>query len=221
MSKINLYNSDCLEAIRGMSDKAYELAIVDPPYGIGCDGQKFSQHTNKGASKGARKEHDFKGWDIIPERKYFDELFRVSKNQIIWGANYFIHFLRPSSCFIIWDKMQVFTGADFELAYTSFPTPCKSFRMSRIEAYGLGGDSRYPNRDKIHPTQKPIKLYQWLLKNYAKPGDTILDTHGGSMSIAIACDIMGYDLDLYEIDADYFEAGKKRLERHQAQGVLF
>lgn len=205
-----------MEYMATLPDKAFELAVVDPPYGIGCDGQKFSQHFKKGA----RKAYDFKGWDILPDQQYFRELKRISQNQIIWGANYFINYLSPSPCFLMWDKIQSFTGADFELAYTSFKTPCKSFRMSRIEAYGNGGNSTYHNPNKIHPTQKPVALYQWLLKNYAKQGDKILDTHLGSGSSAIAADIMGFDFVGIEIDKDYYEAALDRFNRHKQQIVM-
>ena len=207
---------DCLEAMRDFKDNEFDLAIVDPPYGIGQDGQKFSQQKGKGA----RRAHEFKGWDICPEIDYFNELYRISQNQIIWGANYYGMF-QPSPCWVAWDKMQSFSGADMELAYTSFKTPCKAFRMSRIEAYGMGGDSRFPNSDKIHPTQKPVKLYEWLLKNYAKEGDKILDTHLGSGSSAIACHNMGFEFTGYEIDEDYFKSAKARLEEHQKQQQLF
>ncbi len=141
----------------------------------------------------------------------------MSKNQIIFGGNFFLDHLSATSCMIVWDKLNSGNFADFELAWTSFKTAVRKF--SFMWNGMLQGDMR--NKEKrIHPTQKPVALYEWLLKNYAKPGDKILDTHGGSMSIAIACDIMGFDLDLYEIDEDYFKAGKERLERHQRQSVL-
>jgi len=205
---INLHNQDCMEAMVGFDDNQFDLAIVDPPYGIknkivngGLTNKRHSQfHRNKNSVK----------WDITPSKKYFYELFRVSNNQIIWGSNYFD--LPPTRCNLIWDKMQVFTGADFELAWTSFDKASKSFRMSRIEAYSKG---------KIHPTQKPVALYEWLLMNYAKEGDKILDTHLGSGSIAIACHNLGYDLEGYELDKDYYIAAKKRLQEHQAQIRMF
>ena len=205
--KIRIYNEDCLEEMRLMPDNAYDLAIVDPPYGIGFDGQKERKRTN-------RLKHDFKGWDSqIPSKEYFIELKRISKNQIVWGGNYMTDYLSPSRCWLIWDKMQIFTGADFEMAWTSFQSSAKAFRMSRVEAYKTDM--------KIHPTQKPIKLYEWLLDNYAEEGDKILDTHLGSGSIAIACHNRGFDLTAYEIDKDYFEATSKRIQDHIAQLTLF
>ena len=203
---IDLNNQDCLEAMRQMTDNQFDLAIVDPPYGIGnklVDGggtRKAKFDNNRYAVK----------WDTIPTDEYFNNLYRVSKSQIIWGGNYFA--LPPTRCNIIWDKMQIFTGSDFELAWTSFDKASKAFRMSRVEAYSKG---------KIHPTQKPIKLYEWLLDNYAEEGQTILDTHLGSGSIALACHNRGYSLTAFEIDKEYFEAAKKRLEIHQAQLTMF
>ena len=204
--KIKMYNEDCLKAMRLMPDNAYDLAIVDPPYGLGnklVDG-------NASRNSKIRYNRDSIKWDIVPNQEYFNELFRVSKNQIIWGGNYFN--LPPTRCNLIWDKMQIFTGADFELAWTSFDKASRAFRMSRIEAYSNG---------KIHPTQKPIKLYEWILDNYANEGDKILDTHLGSGSIAIACHNRGFDLTAYEIDKEYFEATSKRIQDHIAQLTLF
>jgi site-specific DNA-methyltransferase (adenine-specific) len=202
MGRIRLFNQDCMEAMKAMPDKAYDLAIVDPPYGIG---DKF-----KGGKTGKMQFNEIvnKAWDNPPEPNYFKELYRVSVNQIVWGGNYFT--LPPSRCFIVWDKLisEDFSLAMVEQAWTSFDALAKLIRMST------------PKTGKIHPTQKPVRLYEWLLKNYAKQGDKILDTHGGSGSIAIACDIMGFDLDWYEIDKDYFTAAKERLERHQRQEVL-
>ncbi len=206
---ISLFNQDCMEAMKEMPDKAYDLAIVDPPYGIGEDGGK----DRRGPSK-----HKRKGWDsAIPERDYFLQLYRVSKNQIIFGANYFPMFLQPSMGWVCWDKkLENSDFSDFELAWTSFQ------RAAKIFHYAKNGGSRTPAAlaDIIHPCQKPVRLYEWLLKHYAKPGDRILDTHGGSGSICIACDILGFDLDFYEIDTEYFTAAKERLERHRMQTVI-
>ena len=197
---INLYNGDCLEAMRLMEDNQYDLAIVDIPYGLG------EKLTNGGTWASKYKTQDSK-WDILPPEKYFKELFRVSKNQIIWGGNYAHNFLKSNRHFIIWDKISHMpTMADCEYAWSSLDCNAKIFKHPRNTAI-----------KRIHITQKPIKLYKWLLYNYAKEGDTILDTHGGSMSIAIACHDMGFDLDLYELDKDYFDTGKKRLEHHQLQ----
>ncbi len=207
---IELLNVDCMEYMAGLPDKAFDLAIVDPPYGIGMDGRKGSD-----ARKPIHRWRNWerRGWDTaVPDAAYFDELRRVSSDQIVWGANYMTEHLPPSRCWIFWDKGQDLTMPDGELAWASFDGPIRRKVFNRCEAREDG---------LIHPTQKPVALYRWLLKNYAKPGQRILDTHGGSMSIAIACDIEGFDLTLCEIDKDYFEAGKKRLEQHQAQPRLF
>jgi site-specific DNA-methyltransferase (adenine-specific) len=200
-----------MEAMKEMPDKAFDLAIVDPPYGIGMDGSKESFRKNGTL---LRKKHEFKGWDShIPEPEYFKELFRVSINQIIWGANYFVQYLNPSKGWIFWYKEQTgLTMSDGELAFSSYNKP------TRIKGIHRGDVWR---ENTIHPTQKPVRLYKWLLTNYAKPNDRILDTHLGSGSIAIACWDMGFDLTGYEIDKEYFEAAKARLERHKAQGQLF
>jgi site-specific DNA-methyltransferase (adenine-specific) len=175
--------------------------------------------------------HVNKGWDIEPPSlEYFAELRRVSVQQILWGANHYSDRLPfASSAWVIWDKVNGLNDfADVEMAWTSFGSAARLFPfMWNGMCQGSPEDGRKQqgnksmNERRIHPTQKPVALYRWLLKNYAKPGQRILDTHGGSMSIAIACDIEGFDLTLCEIDKDYFEAGKKRLEQHQAQPRLF
>jgi site-specific DNA-methyltransferase (adenine-specific) len=205
---IELLHTDCMAYMATLPDKAFDLAIVDPPYGIGRDGKPSST-----SSHGGHKGYAFKGWDSsAPGPEYFAELFRVSRDQIIWGANYYPEHLGASPGWILWDKGQRIDQADGELAYTSINKPLRVFTLNRVAIQMDGA---------IHPTQKPVALYRWLLKNYAKPGDKILDTHGGSMSIAVACDIEGFDLTLCEIDADYFAAGKKRLEQHQSAPRLF
>ncbi len=199
MPQIELLHIDCMEYMRGLPDKAFDLAIVDPPYGIGI------------AANPVRQMHERKVWDAaIPTPEYFDELRRVSVDQIIWGGNYFP--LPPTQCFLVWDKAQPFdfSLAMCEQAWTSFRQPAKMLRLP-IAA----------ERGKIHPTQKPVALYRWLLKNYAKPGQRILDTHLGSGSIAIACDIEGFDLVGCEIDADYIKAARHRLAVHQSAPRLF
>jgi site-specific DNA-methyltransferase (adenine-specific) len=201
MSNVRIIHGDSLEAMKAMPDKAYDLAIVDPEFGISI-GRSARLVTDKGLPA--------KAWDDRPiSPDYFNELFRVSVNQIIWGGNYYD--LPPTKHCIIWDKMQpeTFSFGMFDFAWTSFNTANKIFRRSTSSDNG-----------RIHPTQKPVALYQWLLKNYAKPGDKILDTHGGSCSIAIACDIMGFDADIWEIDADYYRAAVERFERHKQQTVL-
>ena len=207
---IELLNIDCMEYMRTLPDKAFDLAIVDPPYGIGVN-------VNMGRRKGQEHSgyHKFAGGDIAPPKSdYFDELQRVSKNMIIWGANHFIDnmpFNVSSPCWIMWDKgfSEDVTFAQFELAWTSFKSVCKKFDKSPND----------PGR--IHPTQKPVKLYEWLLTNYANPGQRILDTHLGSGSSAIAAHYFGVDFVGCELDKDYFEAAKKRFEQQTAQLAMF
>lgn len=196
---IELLHGDCMDYMRTLPDKAFDLAIVDPPYGIGI------------SSNPVRQLHAKKKWDnSTPCSDYFTELFRVSINQIIWGGNYFD--LPPSQGFIIWDKVQPhgFSLAMCELAWISFQKPAKIWKKSVLS-----------EQRKIHPTQKPIALYKWLLHNYAQPGNRILDTHLGSGSIAIACHDMGFDLTACELDTDYYNAACKRLRQHQAQLTIF
>ena len=191
-------------------DNHFELAIVDPPYGI--DVNKMSLGDKNGKQKKYKK--DGKNWDNeTPPQYYFDELFRVSKNQIIWGGNYMIDKIKkPSMGWVYWDKQNGNSDfSDGELAFTSFNRALRSFK------YHLSKD-----RDKrFHPTQKPVKLYEWLLLNYAKEGDKILDTHLGSGSIAIACHNLGFDLTACELDTEYYNAALKRLKQHQSQIRMF
>lgn len=194
------YNMDCMEYMRTCKDKQFDLAIVDPPYGIG---DKF-----KGGKSGKMQFNEVveKGWDEAPTEEYFAELRRVSKNQIIFGGNYFI--LQPSRCWIIWDKLisEDFSLAMAEMAWTSFDEVAKIVRMATPKDGG-----------KIHPTQKPVALYKWLLSHYAHAGDRIIDTHLGSGSSRIACHDMGFDFVGCEIDKDYFEAEEKRYSDHVSQ----
>lgn len=203
LGNITLYNADCMDIMRDMPDKAFDLAIVDPPYGIGAS------HHGCG-SRGNKYKRSKKWDDLSPNDLYFKELFRVSKNQIIWGMNYFL--LPVCQHFIVWDKKQPngVTFAQAELAYTSFDGSSRMFRLS-----ANGQDNR------IHPTQKPVALYKWLLTHYAKPGDKIIDTHLGSGSICIACHDLGFEMTGIELDKDYYEAAKKRIMDHQLQGKLF
>lgn len=215
---IEMLNMDCIEYMAGLPDGAFELAIVDPPYGIGFDG--YTTNT-KGNSKWANKTahvYEKKNWDkSIPGELYFSELFRISKKQIIWGGNYFP--LPQSSCWIIWDKKNDGKNqADCEMAWTSFTT---ATRMFRFLWDGMRQESISHKEFRIHPTQKPVALYKWLLSRYAKPGDKILDTHGGSGSICIACHDLGFDLTWMELDADYYKAACERYQNHAAQGALF
>lgn len=212
---IELINIDCMELMRRTPDKAFDLAIVDPPYGLGEDKTK---RPCRGRTE--TDAHTAKEWDSKPERpEYFIELLRVSKNQIIWGANHFISRIPfDSSCWLVWNKKTAGNTADCELAWTSFSTAVRRFDFLWE---GFWQENMMSKEKRIHPTQKPVKLYEWILTNYAKPGDRILDTHGGSLSIAIACHNLGYDLTVCEIDREYYEAGKTRLEQHQRQGQLF
>jgi site-specific DNA-methyltransferase (adenine-specific) len=212
---INLHHIDCMEFMRTMPDKCYDLAIVDPPYGIGAaKGTWGSSNCGKVTNYGKKKWDDY-----APDADYFNELRRVSAHQIIWGANHFISRIPlDSPSWVVWDKDNSGDFADCELAWTSFPSAVRKFTF---RWNGMLQQDMRNKEQRIHPTQKPVALYRWLLQNYAKPGQKILDTHGGSMSIAIACDIEGFDLDLCELDRDYFEAGKKRLEAHQAQPRMF
>ena len=209
---ITLYNADCMEVMKTFKDKQFALAIIDPPYGLGIDGQKESINKNP---KHNRKEHKKKNWDNeTPDGDYFKQLFRVSKNQIIWGANYFVeHINNAKKGWIVWFKgQQGLTMSDAELAYGSFDTPTRVVTINRAELI---------KQDTFHPTEKPVKLYKWLLQNYAKQGDTILDTHFGSLSIGIACHDMGFDLTAIELDKEYYEQAKKRLINHQRQLTIF
>lgn len=200
------YNQDCLEAMREMADKSFDLAIVDPPYGIGAD-KRNAISTIRDNPQWANVN-----WDLqTPTENYFDELFRVSANQIIFGANYFIDKIkRPTSGMIIWDKtVRGITMADCEIAWSSFKRPARIY----TEVMGF--------LKRIHPTQKSTKLYKWLLINYAKQGDTILDTHLGSGSSRIAAYDLGFDFAAYELDKDYFEAQENRFAEHIKQPKLF
>jgi len=202
---LRLFHGDCIEAMRKMPDKCYELAITDPPYGVDI--------TTQPLGKGARERKSIPivrgdtDWDsLIPSSEYFEQLMRVSVNQIIWGGNYFIDHLHNTRCVLIWDKLSPNNDfAAFEMAWTSFDRNAKSFQRAR------GADDP---KDKIHVTQKPVKLYEWLLKNYAEKGDRILDTHLGSGSVAIACYNLGFELTGYEIDKTYYDALCKRVSNH-------
>lgn len=195
---------DCMDPENGLPsypDGYFDLAIVDPPYGIGRDGQKES--TSK---HGGRRAIEFKGWDQqAPDELYFSELFRVSKNQIIWGANYFTKYLPPSMGWIFWDKGQRICNSDGELAFSSFDRALRVAELNRVHIQEYGGG--------FHPTQKPARLYKWLLHTYAQPNDLILDTHVGSASSLIACESMGFNYVGYEIDPDYYAAAKNRMSK--------
>jgi len=199
-------------------NKYFDLAIVDPPYGIG-----ESSNDNKSRSKlGKSKNYGNKNWDdSAPNQDYFNELKRVSKNQIIWGANHFIENIPKanSSCWVIWDKLNGENDfADCEIAYCSFKT---AVRKIEFRWHGMLQGDMKNKETRIHPTQKPAALYKWLLDKYAKPGDKILDTHLGSGSIAIACHDYSFDLTACELDLDYYDSAMKRIKNHTAQTSLF
>jgi site-specific DNA-methyltransferase (adenine-specific) len=215
--RIELIHGDCMDYMATLPDNAFELAIVDPPYGIGEDGEKnHSRGTLANSTKYAIKQWDRKP----PSAEYFLELVRVSKNQIIWGANHFIENIpnQNSPCWIVWDKQNGDSDfADCELAWSSFKTAVRKidFRWAGM----LQGNMKQKEH-RIHPTQKPVALYRWLLHNYAKQGDRILDTHLGSGSSAIACHGMGFDMVGIELDADYYTASVKRFKEQTAQVAM-
>ena len=212
---------DCMEYLKKYPDDHFDLAIVDPPYGAGftegggCKGwfskyhQPFANETrfgNKDSRFEKYKRHGAINWDKAPTKEYFDELFRISKNQIIWGGNYFQ--LPPTRCFLIWRKKTIsenFTMAMAEYAWTSFNDNAKVFEYAPQD------------KERFHPTQKPIALYKWLLSKYAEKGDLILDTHVGSASSLIACEELGFDYVGFEIDEEYYSKAKDRLDTFNAQ----
>ncbi|MCK9570952.1 hypothetical protein M0R72_18530 [Candidatus Pacearchaeota archaeon] len=213
-----LYLGDCMEYMATLPDKAFELAIVDPPYGLRVDG--VNPIANKSGDQNHQYDHS-KQWDeYIPDKLYFVELARVSINQIIWGGNYFLDYLGFCKAPIIWDKLNGESMfADGELAWTSAGLP-RNLKIFRHKWCGAFKDSER-GAIKIHPTQKPVALYKWLLSRYAKPGDRILDTHGGSGSSVIACLDMGFKIVWIEKDADYYEAALKRIKDFASQPKLF
>lgn len=203
-------NEDNMELMARYEDNYFDLAIVDPPYGIGRFGNRVELSNRR------CKSAKLNDWDTKPTPEYFEELFRVSKNLIIWGANNFT--LPESEYFLVWDKHQTVDNfASAEYAWTNCKKPAKVFRYSIHKTMS----DRKSEGGKIHPTQKPVKLYEWLLMNYAKEGDKILDTHLGSGSIAIACHNLGYDLTACELDTEYYNEAIKRIQQHKAQIRMF
>lgn len=219
---IHLYNQDCMEAMASMEDNQFDLAIVDPPYGINASSKTFLRTgTQTGKSLAISGMYKSSNWDTSPpKQKYFNELQRVSKEQIIWGANHFISKIAiDSSCWIVWNKENGENYyADCELAWTSFKT---AVRMISFKWHGMLQGNMKNKEHRIHPTQKPVALYTWLLDKYAQQGWKILDTHLGSGSSAIAAHDLGYEFHGYELDEEYFEAASKRLKEHQKQLQLF
>lgn len=234
MLDYGFYNMDCMDGMKQFPDKYFDLAIVDPPYGDGGGtwangtrfGQRFDRYKNtqtrerrcmeqdggrwafqNGRNMGGEIRKKIISWDVAPKQEYFDELFRISRNQIIWGGNYFD--LPPTRGFLIWRKTNVpeqFSMAMAEYAWMSFQQNAKVFEYSAVGQEG-----------RFHPTQKPVALYKWILTNYAKPGDKILDTHVGSASSLIACYDMGFDYVGFEIDEEYYTKASKRLEEVKVQ----
>lgn len=214
IDRFKFFNADCMEIMKQYPDKYFDLAIVDPPYGINVN-------VSMGRRKGEKKSdyHKFSGNDSsIPNEDYFKELFRISKNQIVWGGNYMTEYLKPTPCWILWDKgfSENVTFAQFEMAWTSFSSSAKKYDFNAAA-----------NNERIHPTEKPKDLYAWILSRYAQPNFKILDTHLGSGSIAIAIDKankfdnMNLEFVGIELDKDYFEASMKRFNNYRQQKTIF
>jgi len=222
--KIIITNEDCMVLLKRTPDNFYDLAICDPPYGIGFDGNTTVKgKAGKASTFSIKQHHEKKGWDNErPSEDYFIELKRVSKNQIVWGGNYFADLLQPTKGWIFWDKKITNANntnySDGELAWTSFNCVLRRFTYDWI---GFGYLNNPQKEKKTHPTQKPVQLYSWILKTYAKQGDKILDTHLGSGSIAIACHDYGFELTACELDKDYYDSAIKRIKNHVAQTKLF
>lgn len=225
MLDFGFYNRDCMEGMKQFPDKYFDLAIVDPPYGgsfnehdetgihfhgRGRSAKYFDRDKRGHMGGGHMKRFNYGTWDIAPDKSYFDELFRVSKDQIIWGGNYFE--LPPTRCFLIWRKLTIsenFTMAMCEYAWTSFNSNAKIFEYAPQD------------KTRFHPTQKPVALYEWILSRYAKDGDIILDTHVGSASSLIACHRTRHKFVGFEIDKEYYEKAAQRLKEEQAQISIF
>ena len=200
---VELHLGDCLEVMKSMPDKSVDAIITDPPYGIGED-------IRKADASGRTEFTTTKRWDLkIPDKEYFEEMFRIGNDQVIWGGNYFVDYLRNSRCWLIWDKMQKFSGADAELAWTSFDKSTKVFRKSRVEFHS--------EEKKMHPTQKPLSLMKWVLENYTNEGDTILDPFMGSGTTGVACVQTGRNFIGIEIDPTYFAIAERRIKEAQEQ----
>jgi len=208
--RIRAYNCDCMEILKATATNEYDLAITDPPYGVEkITGKEFSHGRGKLKNRALNQAHKkINKWDTPPKKEYFEQLIRISKNQIIWGGNYFD--LPKYRCPIVWDKCQPWENfSQVEIAWTSLNKPAIIYKY----------DNRTGN--KIHPTQKPVSLYRFLLNRCAKAGQTILDTHGGSFSLAVACHEENFDLDIIEIDEEYFNNGVERFKRETRQTKLF
>jgi site-specific DNA-methyltransferase (adenine-specific) len=217
------FNADCMEIMSRYPDKWFDLAVVDPPYGINRDKKQ-----NKNEGKWGFKEYHKTEWDNKPpDKKYWDELFRVSQNQIVWGANHFISLIPyDSPCWLIWDKVtgEGFDFADCEMAWTSFKSSVRKYTYARGNDRGFAPNLKGIDRVgiNIHPTQKPVSLYQWIFKNYLPEGGRVLDTHGGSMSSLISAIKAGnIEMTISELDADYYASAQKRVNDFMSQLNLF
>jgi len=218
MEGINLIHGDSLQALKGYADNHFDVAIVDPPYGI--DDKLYRSNYGKN-SGGALSLYSKNRWDVAPSDKYFNELMRVSKNQIIWGGNYFSEYLKSNRCWICWNKDNPAKNfSSIELAWTSFDLLPNYFYYA-WGGFADGIKGRNKKQKSIHPTQKPIALYRWILDHYTNENDLILDTHLGSGSIAIACHYMKRNLIGYEIDKDYYDAACKRFKEQTMQQALW
>lgn len=216
---LTITNEDNMALMSRYADNYFDLAIVDPPYGIRESKSNFESRgvSSEKWKRGKPKIYNKKDWDNeAPNNEYWDELFRVSKNQIVWGANHFISKIPfDSSCWLVWDKDTSGDYADCEIAWTSFKTSIRRIKLT------WSGFRKCEVVDRFHPTQKPVALYKWLLEKYAKEGDKILDTHLGSGSIAIACHDYGFDLTACELDKEYFDKATQRINNHTAQIKMF
>lgn len=226
-----LHLMDCMDGMKEFPDKYFDLAIVDPPYGIGIGTMTYTRSVTNardgsrywGNQAAERKDYSKKEmWDIRPTKAYFDELFRVSNRQIIWGGNYFSDMLQPSKTFIVWDKrIADYKNSFCDCEYAWCSNGMGVARMFRYMWNGMIQGNMKNKEERFHPTQKPIELYSWLLENYAKDGYKILDTHAGSASSLIACYEGGYDFVGFEIDSDYHKAANERLGARMAQTRLY
>lgn len=218
------YNEDCLAAMKKMPDKCFDLAVVDPPYGIGVCSPAYTNGVKMvGRAKANRRDYRHSEWDIAPKKEYFDELFRVSKKQIIWGGNYFADMIPPSKSFIVWDK-RVQDAMSNEFSDCEYAWMSDGMGVARMFRYcwnGMIQGDMKNKEDRFHPTQKPVALYRWIFQKYAKQGDKILDTHLGSGSSRIAAYDAGLDFVGYEIDKEYFDKQEQRFAEHSAQLNMF
>ena len=227
MLDFGFYNMDCMDGMKEFPDKYFDLAVVDPPYGVGIFSMNYTKSGGiKARVKSVARRKDYRkkaDWDIKPSAEYFSELMRVSEKQIIWGGNYFTDILPPTKSFLIWDKRcannMTNDFADCEYAWMS-----RGMGVARVYRFiwnGMIQGNMKEKEDRFHPTQKPIALYKWILSRYAQEGDKILDTHVGSASSLIACEQMGFKYVGFEIDSEYYEKARKRMEIETAQMSIF